>query len=59
MRLDTSCPWGYEAKHAVLCEAKRYDEAVEVFKTMLSMIEQSSDPAIGGMCLVFERSAHE
>ncbi|KAI6044461.1 hypothetical protein EDC04DRAFT_2889916 [Pisolithus marmoratus] len=43
---DPSYPWGYEAKHVALHGAKRYDEAIDAFKSMLHIIEQSSDPAI-------------
>ncbi|KAI6030208.1 hypothetical protein EDC04DRAFT_3091788 [Pisolithus marmoratus] len=46
MKVDPSCPWGYEAKHVALHGAKRYDEAIDAFKSMLHLIEQSEDPAI-------------
>ena len=49
MELDASCPSVYETKHAVLRGAKRYDEAINVFESMLVMIEQSSDPQISRM----------
>ncbi|KAI6022110.1 hypothetical protein EDC04DRAFT_2607015 [Pisolithus marmoratus] len=37
---------GYEAKHAVLHGAKRYDEAIDAFKSMLLVMERSDDSAI-------------
>ncbi|KAI6015000.1 hypothetical protein F5J12DRAFT_911546 [Pisolithus orientalis] len=46
VKVDPSIPWGYEAKYKVLHGTKRYDEAVEAFKSMLRVIEQSHDPAI-------------
>ena len=44
--LDPLSPWGYEARHAALHEAGDYYNAVHAFEAMLSMIEQSPDPAI-------------
>ena len=44
--LDTSSPWGYGTKRAVLHRAGRYEEAIQTFETMLSKMEQSSDPQI-------------
>jgi tetratricopeptide (TPR) repeat protein len=41
--LDPACPWGYERKHAALHGAQRFDEAVDVFVSMLSAIENSPD----------------
>lgn len=46
--LDPSSPRGHEMKRAALHEAGRYDDAIESFETMLSMIAQSSDPQIRG-----------
>ncbi|KAI6022103.1 hypothetical protein EDC04DRAFT_3092806 [Pisolithus marmoratus] len=46
VNVDRSYPWGYEAKHAALHGAKRYDEAIDAFESMLHAIEQSADPAI-------------
>ncbi|KAI6118404.1 hypothetical protein F5141DRAFT_1061988 [Pisolithus sp. B1] len=43
---DPACPWGHEAKYVALHGAKRYDEAIDAFKSMLHAIEQSNDPAI-------------
>ncbi|KAI6144914.1 hypothetical protein BKA82DRAFT_4168036 [Pisolithus tinctorius] len=45
VKADPSCPWGYETKHVALHGAKRYDEAIDAFKSMLHVIEQSHDPA--------------
>ncbi|KAI5984707.1 hypothetical protein EDC04DRAFT_3149942 [Pisolithus marmoratus] len=46
VKADFSCPWGYEAKCVALHGAKRYAEAIEAFKFMLQVIEQSHDPAV-------------
>ncbi|KAI6144246.1 hypothetical protein BKA82DRAFT_4515649 [Pisolithus tinctorius] len=46
VKADPSSPWGYEAKREALHGAKRYDEAIDAFKSMLQVIEQSHDPAI-------------
>ncbi|KAI6095807.1 hypothetical protein F5141DRAFT_1221421 [Pisolithus sp. B1] len=46
VKADSSIPWAYEAKHAALHGAKRYDEAIDTFKSMLHAIEQSHDPEI-------------
>ncbi|KIK19088.1 hypothetical protein PISMIDRAFT_159959 [Pisolithus microcarpus 441] len=46
VKADPSNPWGYKAKHAALHGAKQYDEAIDAFKSMLPVIEQSRDPAI-------------
>ncbi|KAI6144919.1 hypothetical protein BKA82DRAFT_4168114 [Pisolithus tinctorius] len=45
VKAGPSCPWGYEAKHVALHGAKLYDEAIDAFKSMLQVIEQSHDPA--------------
>ncbi|KAI6009487.1 hypothetical protein F5J12DRAFT_40085 [Pisolithus orientalis] len=45
VKVDASCPWGYEAKHAALHGAKRYDEAIDAFGSMLQVIEESHDPS--------------
>ncbi|KAN0082753.1 hypothetical protein V8E55_008548 [Tylopilus felleus] len=44
--LDESSPSGYEIKHAALHKEGDYANAVVVFATMLSKIEQSPDPYI-------------
>ncbi|KAF8557228.1 WD40 repeat-like protein [Imleria badia] len=44
--LDPSSPWGYERKHAALHKAGHYEDAINAFKAMLSMMSQSSDPEI-------------
>ncbi|KAF8551264.1 TPR-like protein [Imleria badia] len=44
--LDPSSPRGYELKHAALHQAGRYDDAIQVFETMLSKMAQSPDPQI-------------
>ncbi|KAI6041631.1 hypothetical protein EDC04DRAFT_3089025 [Pisolithus marmoratus] len=46
VKVDPSYSSGYEAKHAALHGPKRYDEAIDAFKSMLHVIEQSDDPAI-------------
>ncbi|KAI6030215.1 hypothetical protein EDC04DRAFT_2924015 [Pisolithus marmoratus] len=46
VKVDPSYPWGYEAKHVALHGAKRYDGAIDAFKLMLHVIEQSHDPAV-------------
>ncbi|KAI6094590.1 hypothetical protein F5141DRAFT_1296170 [Pisolithus sp. B1] len=46
VKTDPSDPWGYEAKHAALHGAERYDEAIDAFKSMLHAIEHSHYPAI-------------
>ncbi|KAI5980416.1 hypothetical protein EDC04DRAFT_2618677 [Pisolithus marmoratus] len=46
VKVDPSYHWGYGAKHVALHGAKRYEEAVDAFKTMLHAIEQSKDSAI-------------
>ncbi|KAI6156833.1 hypothetical protein BKA82DRAFT_3966222, partial [Pisolithus tinctorius] len=46
VKLDPSNPWGHEAKHAALHGAQRYDEAIDAFKSMLHVVEQSHDPVI-------------
>ncbi|KAF8550383.1 hypothetical protein OG21DRAFT_1514089 [Imleria badia] len=44
--LDPSCYQGYEKRHAALHGSKRYAEAFEAFKVMLTNIEQSPDPHV-------------
>ncbi|KAI5989190.1 hypothetical protein F5J12DRAFT_915856 [Pisolithus orientalis] len=46
VKVDPSSPWGYEAKHVALHGAKRYDEAIDAFRSMLQVIEQSHDATI-------------
>ncbi|KAI5996844.1 hypothetical protein F5J12DRAFT_346351 [Pisolithus orientalis] len=46
VKVDPSNPLGHEAKHAALHGAQRYDEAIDAFKSMLHVIEQSHDPVI-------------
>ncbi|KIK21827.1 hypothetical protein PISMIDRAFT_11981 [Pisolithus microcarpus 441] len=46
VKADSSNPWGYEAKHAALHEAKRYDEAIDALNSMLHAIEQSRNPEL-------------
>ncbi|KAI6010023.1 hypothetical protein EDC04DRAFT_818826 [Pisolithus marmoratus] len=46
VKVDSSCPWGYEVKHMALHGAKRYDEAIDAFESMLHVIEHSDDPEI-------------
>ncbi|KAI6038673.1 hypothetical protein EDC04DRAFT_1931148 [Pisolithus marmoratus] len=40
---------GYDAKHAVLHGAKRYEEAIDAFNSMLLVMEHSDDSAIQQM----------
>ncbi|KAI5983680.1 hypothetical protein EDC04DRAFT_2616091 [Pisolithus marmoratus] len=46
VKVGPSYPWGYETKHLALHGAKRYDEAIHTFESMLDVIERSDDPAI-------------
>jgi hypothetical protein len=48
IELNPSSDTGYKLKHAVLHEVERYDEAIEVFKIMLSKLDNASDPQIRG-----------
>ncbi|KAI6017126.1 hypothetical protein EDC04DRAFT_2902662 [Pisolithus marmoratus] len=45
VKVDPSYPWGYEAKHAALHGAKRYDEAIDASESMFHVTEQSHDLA--------------
>ncbi|KAF8556856.1 hypothetical protein OG21DRAFT_1482768 [Imleria badia] len=40
---DPSSPWGYERRHAALHGVQRYDEAINAFTQMISIIEKSHD----------------
>jgi len=44
--MDASCHYAYERKHVALHGTGRYDEAIEAFDNMLSLIEHSGDPEI-------------
>ncbi|KAI6040395.1 hypothetical protein EDC04DRAFT_2996564 [Pisolithus marmoratus] len=46
VRANPSYHWGYEAKYGALHGAKRYDEAIDAFKSMLDVIEQSDNREI-------------
>ncbi|KAG0701820.1 hypothetical protein DFH29DRAFT_541263 [Suillus ampliporus] len=46
IELSPSSYRGYEAKYAVLHGIQRYDDAIEVFKIMLSKLDNASDPCI-------------
>ncbi|KAG0709247.1 hypothetical protein DFH29DRAFT_1074967 [Suillus ampliporus] len=46
IELDPSSYRGYELKHAALHGAKRYGEAIEAFKIMLSKLDDTSDARI-------------
>jgi hypothetical protein len=46
IELDPLSHRGYEGKHAALHGMGRYSEAFEVFKMMLSILDQSPDPQI-------------
>jgi tetratricopeptide (TPR) repeat protein len=41
IELNPSSYFGYQSKHAALHGARRYDEAIETFKTMLSKFENA------------------
>ncbi|KAG8216979.1 hypothetical protein J3R82DRAFT_7285 [Butyriboletus roseoflavus] len=43
---DPTSPWGYERRHAALHGLQRYDEAVDAFTRMFSLVEESLDPDI-------------
>ncbi|KAF8439913.1 hypothetical protein L210DRAFT_3760855 [Boletus edulis BED1] len=43
IKLDPSLPWGYEMKHTALHKAGEYDNAVDIFETMLSKMAESPD----------------
>ncbi|KAF8554957.1 WD40 repeat-like protein [Imleria badia] len=43
---DPGSPWGYERRHAALHGLQRYDDAVDAFTRMLSLIEGSDDQDI-------------
>ncbi|KAF8554954.1 hypothetical protein OG21DRAFT_1439363 [Imleria badia] len=43
---DPASPWGYERRHAALHALQRYDEAIDTFTRMLSLIEGSDDQDI-------------
>ncbi|KAI6014941.1 hypothetical protein EDC04DRAFT_3144985 [Pisolithus marmoratus] len=46
VKAGPSYPWGHEAKYVALHGAKRYDAAIDAFKSMLHVIEESHNPAI-------------
>ncbi|KAI6017148.1 hypothetical protein EDC04DRAFT_3144408 [Pisolithus marmoratus] len=46
VKVDPSYHLAYEAKRLALHGTKRYDDAIDAFKSMLHVIEQSHDPAI-------------
>ncbi|KAG2155099.1 uncharacterized protein EDB93DRAFT_134976 [Suillus bovinus] len=43
IELDPSSYFGYQLKHAILHDAHRYDEAIDVFKIMLSKLDNALD----------------
>ena len=45
---NPSSPMGYERKHAALCGARCYRDAIDAFETMVSKMSQLSDPEIRG-----------
>lgn len=47
---DPTSPWGYERRHAALHGLQRYDQAVDMFTRMLSLIEESPDPDTRRKC---------
>ena len=46
--LDPSSPWGYLAKRTALHGAGCYDDAIQVYETMLSKMAESPDLQIRG-----------
>ncbi|KAF8424790.1 hypothetical protein L210DRAFT_2092135 [Boletus edulis BED1] len=46
VRLDPLSPWGYEMKQAALHKARKYDDAIDTFETMLLKMAESSDPEV-------------
>ena len=48
IKLDPSCPFGYERKHEALHGIGCYDDATHAFETMLLKMSESSDPEIRG-----------
>ena len=52
IELEPTSYKGYERKHAALHGAKRYGEAFEAFKMMLSKVEESPDPQVRGGSLL-------
>ena len=46
IKAEPSSPLGYERRHAVLHALQRYDEAVDAFTYMHSLIEGSLDQGI-------------
>ncbi|KAI9569842.1 hypothetical protein HD554DRAFT_2327801 [Boletus coccyginus] len=43
IKADPSNPWGYERRHAAPHDLQRYDEAIDAFRRMLSLVEGSFD----------------
>ncbi|KAG6377280.1 hypothetical protein JVT61DRAFT_15065 [Boletus reticuloceps] len=43
IKADSSSPWGYERRHAALHGLQRYDEAINAFSCMVSLLESSLD----------------
>lgn len=50
IQTDASCHYAYECKYVALHGMGQYDEAIEAFDNMLSLIEQSKDPEIRRKC---------
>ncbi|KAG0706487.1 WD40-repeat-containing domain protein [Suillus ampliporus] len=46
IELNPSFYLGYQLKHTALHDAERYDEAIEVFQTMLSKLDDTPNPQI-------------
>ncbi|KAI6100118.1 hypothetical protein F5141DRAFT_1204922, partial [Pisolithus sp. B1] len=46
VKADASNHRGYEAKHAALHGAQRYDEAIDAFNSMLHAVKQSHNPRV-------------
>ncbi|KAF8555510.1 hypothetical protein OG21DRAFT_897433 [Imleria badia] len=43
IKADPQGPWGYERRHAALHGLQRYDEAINAYTRMLTLIEESLD----------------
>lgn len=50
IKADSQSPWGYERRHAALHGLQRYDEAMDAFTRMLSLIDGSDNQDIRRQC---------
>jgi len=46
IKADPLNPWAYEGRHAALHALQRYDEAIDAFTRMFSLVEGSLDQDI-------------